>query len=160
LELWDAVCKLALACGCKLPFARGEGTGHAVGAKVWTGNDLINRRVLPYLAKCDPGISRCGGHDDTYWAARAVCWGFALGEDQGFAVLWDHFNDRCQPPWSEAELRHKCHNAATLPFDKPWGWLLDQPPPQRNGAHQPRPTGPCDPGGPPASFSNFRTEEV
>src|SRR5262249_54856422 len=34
---------------------------------------------------------------------------------------------RCEPPWSERELRHKCHDADTLPFDKPRGWLLREP---------------------------------
>src|SRR5262249_41570990 len=47
-----------------------------------------------------------------------------LGEKVGFAVLWKHFNPRCDPRWSEKELRHKCHDADTLPFRKPRGWLL------------------------------------
>ena len=30
----------------------------------------------------------------------------------------------CVPEWSEKELRHKCVDADTKPFDKPRGWLL------------------------------------
>src|SRR5262249_23606388 len=63
------------------------------------------------------------------------CWGFDLGAELGFSVLWDHFNDRCDPPWTEKELRHKCRDADKPPFNKPRGWLRDEPPPGRNGCH-------------------------
>jgi hypothetical protein len=142
LQLWDAACELVLACGGALPFARDDppaaGTfrhnGHADLA------DLITRRVLPYLEKVDPAVSGKGGHDGTFWPARVVCWGFDLGCERGFEILRDHFNPRCQPAWSEAELRHKCHDADTLPFGKPRGWLLEaagrQP---RTGSQDDRP---------------------
>jgi hypothetical protein len=95
----------------------------------------VLKRAIAYLATCSPAVSGHGGHDDTYWPARAVCWGFDLGAEQGFQLLWEHFNPRCQPPWSERELRHKCKEADTKPFDKPRGWLLVGP--RVNGAPSP-----------------------
>jgi hypothetical protein len=44
-----------------------------------------------------------------------------LGRDVGFDLLWTNYNPRCPPPWTEAELRHKCEEADTVPFDKPRG---------------------------------------
>ena len=59
-------------------------------------------------------------------AARVVCWGFDLGEDRGFDILWQHFNPRCQPEWSESELAKKCRDAMdSASADKPRGWLRD-----------------------------------
>jgi hypothetical protein len=62
------------------------------------------------------------------WAARVVCWGFALGADRGFDLLAAHFNPRCEPPWSDGELRRKCDQAVTGDFRHPRGWLLDAEP--------------------------------
>jgi putative DNA primase/helicase len=59
-------------------------------------------------------------------AARFVCWGFELGEEDGFRILWEHYNPRCVPPWTESELRKKCRDACDpAKADKPRGWLLD-----------------------------------
>src|SRR5262249_1711536 len=41
-----------------------------------------------------------------------------------FELMWTHYNPKCEPAWSEAELRHKCREADTQPFDKPRGYLL------------------------------------
>jgi hypothetical protein len=129
-ELWDATCRLALSCGAKLPDVGRPRP--AEEAPPWqpppsrSAEADIIRRAIAYLGKCDPAVSGAGGHDDAYWPARVVCWGFDLGEAVGFDLLKQHFNHRCQPEWSDAELRHKCHDADTLPFSKPRGWLLNQ----------------------------------
>ncbi len=54
-------------------------------------------------------------------------WGFDLGEEVGYRLLADHFNPRCEPQWSEAELRRKCADAVRPGFDKARGWLLETP---------------------------------
>lgn len=67
-------------------------------------------------------------------ASRAVCWGFDLGEAVGFDILWEHFNPRCEPAWSESEIRHKCQdavNAATA--KKARGWIRDAENPHTQG---------------------------
>src|SRR5262249_54748139 len=81
-------------------------------------------RARTYLDSCPPAVSGQGGHDQTFAVARSVVYGFGLGPEAGFDLLRQHYNPRCQPPWSEAELRHKCKEADTKPFDKPRGHLL------------------------------------
>ncbi|WP_439624223.1 DNA primase family protein [Gemmata sp.] len=59
-------------------------------------------------------------------AARVVCWGFDLGEDTGYSILAEHYNPRCQPPWSESELRKKCRDAMSrADANNARGWLRD-----------------------------------
>lgn len=82
-------------------------------------------RAIAYLDKLSPAISGQGGHDRTMEAARVVVYGFDLGAEAGYRVLSEHYNPRCQPQWSERELRHKCAEADTVPFGKPRGWLLE-----------------------------------
>jgi hypothetical protein len=88
-------------------------------------SDDKHQRAIAYVGQCPAAVSHQGGHDQTFDVARAVVWGFDLGEDAGFDLLWQHYNPRCQPPWSEAELRHKCQQADTVPYDKPRGHLLN-----------------------------------
>ena len=128
-ELWSAVAKLAASCRCE-PAKVGNSqpaadihrtNGHA-------GN--IAKRASAYLATLEPAISGCGGHDQTFQAARAMVWGFDLSRTEALEMLQVEFNPRCQPPWTEVELQHKVEDADTVPFDKPRGWLRDAPLPK------------------------------
>jgi len=58
-------------------------------------------------------------------AARAMVWGFDLGSEAGFDLLWDEFNPRCVPPWEEADIRRRCESA-TEDAKNPRGWLLKE----------------------------------
>jgi len=84
----------------------------------------VRQRVLAYLEQCPAAVSGSGGHDQTFAVARAVVYGFDLGPEVGFELLKAHYNPRCQPPWTEAELWHKCQDANQKPFEKPRGHLL------------------------------------
>lgn len=97
-------------------------------AKVFTvGGDgpSARDRAVAWLAKVPGAVSGSGGHGQTLEAARGIVYGFDLGPDEGFSILWANYNPRCLPPWSEAELRHKCSEADTVPFGKPRGYLLN-----------------------------------
>lgn len=82
-------------------------------------------RAAAYLAKCPGAVSGENGHGRTFAAARALVWGFGLGEGEALRLLTDEYNPRCSPPWSEAELAHKVKDAATKDYGKPRGFLLD-----------------------------------
>jgi hypothetical protein len=132
-DLWDAVNDLAEACGCKrlaverpAPAANGYHAGRRPA-----GVEEKAKRATAYLGKCPGAVSGQGGHRRTMYAARVVVWGFDLGAQVGYELLRDHFNSKCEPPWTEAELRHKCHDADVLPFGKPRGWLRNAPLPDR-----------------------------
>ncbi len=86
----------------------------------------VQRRAIGYIARIPGGIAGQHGSNPTLWAARVAVFGFDLGPDVGFRLLWDHYNPRCDPAWSEKELLHKCQSADTAPFDKVRGWLLDE----------------------------------
>ena len=84
----------------------------------------VIERARRYLAAMPPAIEGSGGHNAAYAAACALVNGFALPEDQALELLASDYNPTCQPPWSDAELRHKLKSAATKPHDKPRGHLL------------------------------------
>ncbi|MFN3151802.1 bifunctional DNA primase/polymerase [Bremerella sp.] len=85
----------------------------------------VETRAIAYLAAMPPAVSGSGGHSQTYAAATALVHGFGIERDRALAILESEYNPRCQPPWSEKELRHKVEQAATKPHDRPFGWLRD-----------------------------------
>jgi len=89
----------------------------------------ILRLAVLYLDECPPAISDHGGHDTTFLNALKVISGFDLTMDEALGLLQTHFNERCEPPWSEAELIHKVEDAHRIAQEdssnKPKrGWLL------------------------------------
>jgi len=87
-------------------------------------NDQIIDRCRKYVATIPSAIMGQNGSVPTLCAANAIFWGFGLSEEQGWPVLVEYSN-RCEPPWSERELRHKMSEAINKPPDKPRGWLLE-----------------------------------
>ncbi len=96
-------------------------------------DEAVLRRATAYLDAMDPAISGQGGHDTTYTAATAMVHGFCLDPETALRLLLERYNPRCEPPWSEKELRHKVDDAATKSHDKPYGWLRDAPRPVAPG---------------------------
>lgn len=90
-----------------------------------TDDDAVYRRAVKYLDAMPPAISGSGGHKATYAAATAMVHGFGLDPEVACNLLRERFNPRCQPEWSETELRHKIEDADTEPHDRPYGWLRD-----------------------------------
>ncbi|MBX3452493.1 MAG: bifunctional DNA primase/polymerase [Planctomycetaceae bacterium] len=86
----------------------------------------VERRALAYLDKIPSAISGNGGHATTYAAATVLVHGFEIDPDRALTLLLDHYNPRCEPPWTEKELRHKVTSAATKPHSQPRGWLLNE----------------------------------
>jgi hypothetical protein len=67
-------------------------------------------RARRYLERVDPAISGAHGHDQTYAAACKLVKGFGLGSEDAYKLL-STWNNRCQPPWSERDLRRKIEQA-------------------------------------------------
>lgn len=65
------------------------------------------RRARAYTRGVPGAVSGQGGSLATFKLAVALVRGFALPEEQALGVLLEDFNPRCEPPWSEEELRHK-----------------------------------------------------
>lgn len=67
-------------------------------------------RCLAYLGRLPDAVSGSGGHQATFYAACTI-YRFGLSEGEAWAAL-EWFNaTKCQPPWSEGELRHKLADA-------------------------------------------------
>jgi hypothetical protein len=83
----------------------------------------IAKRARAYVAKIPQAVSKEGGHNRTYHVACTLIVGFALSEDEAWPILLE-FNQRCEPPWSEHELRHKLEGA--MKEEGPRGGLLEK----------------------------------
>lgn len=84
----------------------------------------VERRAIAYIDAYPPAISGQGGHSTTLPLVQALVRGFQLPDETAFRLLVAHYNPRCEPPWSEAELWHKIKSAREHPCGKPRGWLL------------------------------------
>ena len=95
----------------------------------WTAGQLprvsLTERATRYLSSCDPAVSGASGHNTTFRVACVLVHGFALSLTEAFRLLKD-YNQRCQPPWSDAELRHKILSAASAVCSRGRGYLLGE----------------------------------
>jgi len=82
-------------------------------------------RASAYLARMPASVSGQGGDAAAFRAAVALVRGFDLSEAEALPLL-SHWNKDCSPPWSEHDLRHKLHCAATTSGSngEPAGYLL------------------------------------
>ena len=85
--------------------------------------DNVLDRASRYLSKMDPSIAGMKGHNKLLVATSAMVRGFNLNDDDAFHLLASEFNQRCVPPWSEREIRHKISEARSK-GDRPFGYLL------------------------------------
>ena len=88
----------------------------------------VEDRARKYLEMCEPAVSGQGGHDKTFKVACSVGPGFDLPPDVAFALMRNAYNPRCEPPWSESELRHKVDESYRK--EQKRGWLIEAPVPK------------------------------
>lgn len=67
-------------------------------------------RARRYLAAIPPAVTGQHGDVDTFRVCCRLVRGFALDDDDALAVL-RQWNLKCEPPWSETELRSKLGGA-------------------------------------------------
>lgn len=95
------------------------------------------KRAGRYVSEMPAAVSGSGGHAAAFNVAVALIHGFALSEEEAWPILCG-FNDRCEPPWNERELRHKLASADKLArHPQPRGYL--------RGSSAPTPTKPTKP---------------
>jgi P4 family phage/plasmid primase-like protien len=131
--LWDACCRLAVACGwqektkakkakaTKQPVPEPAAQPPTEGPNYLPGVVDIPmsqraERFQRYAEKVAPAVAGQGGHDATFRFCRLALVDFALDSASAWPVLVE-WNQRCQPPWDESELRRKLDqaDAATEP---------------------------------------------
>jgi hypothetical protein len=67
-------------------------------------NDLKHARA--YINAMPPAISGAGGHKAAFAAVTVLRHGFALSDADAWSLFLE-YNQRCRPPWSSTELKHK-----------------------------------------------------
>lgn len=72
--------------------------------------DRAAARVVDFLKTAPIALEGAAGDDTTY---KVICRVKDLGVDQAmcFQLMAEQWNDRCQPPWSDADLLEKVRNA-------------------------------------------------
>jgi len=90
----------------------------------YTAPHGIIERVRAYLDKCEPAVSKQNGHDTTFRVLCAVIGGFDLSSAQAWEAAL-YYSQKCEPPWSEKELRHKVDDALKATASEPRGHLLE-----------------------------------
>jgi hypothetical protein len=84
----------------------------------------ILERARRYLERCDSAISGAHGHDTTFRVTCALIQGLCVEREDAYQLLREFYNPRCEPPWNDAELRHKIASAYAATAGKPRGYLL------------------------------------
>lgn len=69
-------------------------------------------RAIRYIQSCEPAISGSGGQNQTFKLACHLFKTFGLDSGAVFDLIHQHYNPRCQPPWTDKELQHKVDDAA------------------------------------------------
>lgn len=74
--------------------------------------------AIEWLKYRDPAIEGQGGDD---WTFETICCvrDFGLSEGEIFRVLNLGWNERCDPPWGDAELEGKIHNSQSYAQNRP-----------------------------------------
>jgi hypothetical protein len=80
---------------------------HPVRAGIF-GNAVERARL--YLARVPPAIAGEHGDVHTFCVCCRLVRGFALDDSDALSALSD-WNQRCEPPWSEADLQDKLKRA-------------------------------------------------
>jgi len=72
-----------------------------------------------YLATMDESIEGSNGSDRLIKAASVLVNDFGLADGEAFDLLMTEFNPRCQPPWSEHDIRRKIDESRKNPPHRP-----------------------------------------
>jgi hypothetical protein len=78
--------------------------------------------VLRYINRLPDAIDGHGGSQPTIRVASILVWDFNF-DDITARRLFEPYNQRCRPPWNEAEIAHKFESARKNPHPKPAGHL-------------------------------------
>jgi hypothetical protein len=94
-------------------------------AKIFRSEKMksIEERITAWLDVIPGAISGSGGHNQTFRVACSLYNGWGLSESETLRWL-EQYNQKCDPPWSASELRHKATDATKAKHTKPRGHLV------------------------------------
>lgn len=78
-----------------------------------------------WLARQEQSVAGQKGHNQTFAAACGLVVGFGLAPEAAWDLLCVYNRTKCEPEWSERELRHKLGDAVKKAAEEPGrvGWL-------------------------------------
>lgn len=88
----------------------------------------LELRASRWLEGHPPSIQGCFGSKQLMSAVAGTMWGFRLDAETTFRLIDQVFSPRCQPAWSEKEIRHTIESSLKKPPQKQPGWLADAVP--------------------------------
>src|SRR5262249_13347878 len=116
----------------------------------------VLKRARAYVSKMPPAIAGEHGHDRTFDVARTLVRRFDLTIAEALPLAREYSN-RCQPPWSDKELRHKLEDADKADGER--GYLLNGSP-SGNSHAAAAAAAPEAPAGDAQPFANFREKKT
>jgi len=108
-DLLAAVVQASAARRQRLPGGRGGGNS----AGPLESADRNIRRARAYLERCEPAVSGDGGHNKAFKVLDHVINGIGVSAALAYMLAQEVWNPRCDPPWSDDDLRRKCEQAAS-----------------------------------------------
>ena len=105
--------KLAPPTGTPLSVGNGVASGGNGVVKHEPARPSPEERAAEYLETVEPAISGQGGHKATFRAA-CIPVRFGITDPETVYRLLLPWNERCLPPWSEDDLRHKAEDACKI----------------------------------------------
>lgn len=127
LEAWLAANELSAAPAPEKHKAKAKRSSAPVRTGEPAHGATPREEVETWLAKQPPAIAGQGGHNATYAVAVGLAHGWELPAAEAFELMRAQYNNRCVPPWTDAELQHKVEDAASKPHARPRGWLRGKP---------------------------------
>jgi hypothetical protein len=94
------------------------------GPKSSAASAKLAERIGKYIDATPPAKSGQRGHDQTFALSCALVHGFGLSADHALEWL-KYYNQKCEPPWNERDLKHEIQDAAKRSSNKPGGYLLN-----------------------------------
>jgi hypothetical protein len=82
----------------------------------------LDDRIRAYVEACPSAVSGEHGSHRTFAVTCALVWGFGLDKNRALEFL-QLYNERCQPPWTDKDLRQKIKYALKAKHKKPRGYL-------------------------------------
>lgn len=76
----------------------------------WDSPRAVIDRASKYVARMPPAISGQSGHNAAFHVACVLVLGFGLPVNDAYSLFCE-YNQTCDPPWSEREIRHKLESA-------------------------------------------------
>ena len=86
--------------------------------------DAILARARAVVDSHPPAKAGEDGHGTLFRLCLSLVKGLCFGVENSYRLILAEYNPRCDPPWSEDELRHKCEDADAS-TEAPDGFLLD-----------------------------------